>query len=740
MKDKTHKLTFGFREDKKNVELTLPDDEPRPWDMTSKLDVLGKAHQKVDAVMKVTGRARYTHDVNLPGMLFAGFVRCPHAKARINGMDLDAVRAHKEVKAVLEMPQEIRYANAPVAAVAAETRQGLAEAIALAKVDYEVMPHAARVDQAMAEDAPPVHGNRPNVSRRRESPRQGRVDALLKSGKLKVVECVARTQVQTHSCLETHGTVAKWEGDKLTVWTSTQATFGVRSQLSRALGIDQSNITVMTEFMGGGFGSKFMAGYWSVAAAKLAKDAGRPVKLMLDRREEQTDTGNRPDSIQDMKLGVDGEGKIAAYSVQTLGTPGISRGAGVRNPMIYAFPREATASRGGDIATNAGGQQAFRAPGHPQGSFGLETIIDLAAEKAGIDPLKFRMDNDEHPVREAQYLEGAKRIGWENRKATGTQKGRYRTGYGVGAARWGGLGGPRAEILCRISNDGSVQVRSGAQDLGVGTRTVLAIIAAEELGLQPSDIATFIGNTNDPIGPGSGGSRTAASIAPAIRQSAFLAGRDLRALAAEHLKCEADDLVFKGGALRHVKDAKKTISFKDACRLIRQGDISQVGKRQRNYGRDATYQNGVAGVQFAKVTVDCDFGLVKVDKIVAIQDCGKVINKLTAEGQILGGVIQGISYALHEERHMDRHLGHMINSDLEMYKIAGPADMPEIDAVLYDVANGANSTSTAGIGEPTSIPTASAIAGAVHNATGVRVTSIPMTPDKVLTALDEGGK
>ena len=744
MKDKTYKLKLGYKDDVKNVEITLPDDEPRPFDMTSKLDIMGKRHQKVDAVMKVTGGAKYTHDMAPAGMLFGGFVRCPHAKANLQSIDIDKLAKSPGVKAVIDaetlrMPTTIRYAGQPVAALAAESRQALEEAIRNADVSYEVLPHAARVDQAMAKDAPQVHGNRGNVRPGRDPRQQVEVDAALKSGKLKVAEVVARTQVQTHSCLETHGTMAQWSGDNLTIWTSTQATFGVRNQLARGLGINESNITVISEFMGGGFGSKFGAGYWSTAAAHLAKKAGAPVKIMLDRREEQTDTGNRPDSIQDMKMGVDGDGKIAAYSVSNTGTPGIGRGASVTNPMIYDIPRDMTAARRGEVATNAGGAQAFRAPGHPQGSFGLETIMDLAAEKAGIDPVEFRLKNDSHVVRREQYKDGAKKIGWENRKANGAATGRFRTGYGVAAAKWGGTGGPRAEVLCRITSDGSIEVRNGAQDLGVGTRTLLAVVAGEELGIEPSQIKTAIGNTNDPIGPGSGGSRTAASIAPAARQAAFLAGRELRALVAQHLNCEADDLVTKRGKVSSLTDGKKSMSFKDACRLIRQGDISAVGKRVRNW-RDATYLNGVGGAQFAKVTVDCDFGIVKVDKLVALQDCGLVINRLTAEGQVLGGLIQGLSYALFEERHMDRHLGHMINSDLEMYKIAGPADMPEMEVVLYDVANGANNCSVAGIGEPTMIPTAAAIAGAVHNATGVRVTSIPMTPDKVLMALEEGGK
>ena len=748
-KDRTVKLKLGYGKDVKEVELELPDDEPTPWDMNSKLEVIGKRHQKVDAVFKVTGQAKYTHDLNLPGMLFGGFVRCPHAKAKVVSLDLEKAKSIAGVKAILPMrPRRnrrnptaewsVRYAGEPIGAIAAESRQALEAAIraVLATAKFDILPHSARADQAMAEDAPAVHGNRPNVSRR---PWRGDVTEALESGKLKVAEVTARTQVQTHSCLETHGSVASWDGDHLTLYTSTQNTFGCRRQLAGSIkDLSESQITVISEFMGGGFGSKFMAGYWSIAAARLAKDAGAPVKMMLDRREEQTDTGNRPDSIQEMKIGVDGDGKIQAFQVENIGTPGIGRGAGVRNPMIYDFGK--TAVRSGEIATNAGGSQAFRAPGHPQGSFGLETAIDLAAEKAGIDPLALRMKNDAHVIRTLQYTDGARRIGWSKRQKTGSQTGRYRVGYGVAAARWGGMGSPRAEIKCRIAPDGSVQIRNGAQDLGVGTRTVLAIVAAEELGLQPGDITTFIGNTNDPRGPASGGSTTAASISPAIRQAAFLASAELKDLVAAHLKCKAKDLVLAKGSVRHVKDASKSMSFKDACRLIRQGEISTMGKRRRNYGSKGTYLNGVGGVQFARCTVDCDFGIVKVDRIVALQDCGKVINAMTAEGQVFGGVIQGLSYALFEDRVMDRHLGHCINGDLETYKIAGPDDMPEIDAVLYDIANGGNNCSVVGIGEPTMIPTAAAIAGAVHNATGVRVTALPMTPDKVLEALEEGGK
>lgn len=734
--DEKHKIVLGFGQVRQEIEVTLPSDEPRPYDLDTKFDLVGKSHPRSDALAKVTGRAKYTYDIQLPGLLVAGFVRSPHARARLNKLDLSAVEKAPGVMGVLPLGvKNVRYAGQPIAAVAAESMQQLEDALALAAADYEILPHAARVEMALAENAPQVHGNRPNFDWGKDSPNKEAVSKAL-SESAKVVEAVATTQVQVHCALETHGVVAKWDDKHLTVWASTQSTFGVRDQLAEALkgefGTEASDVTVISEFMGGGFGAKFAAGDFGLAAARLAKKTGRPVKFMLTRRAEMIEAGNRPDSEQSMKLGVTKDGKIAAYQVDVRGTPGVGRRADASNPMIYDFPRELVARRQADIATNAGEQQAFRAPGHPQASFAMETVLDLAAEALGMDPLEFRKLNDSNPVRLAQYVEGAKRIGWDARKPNGSAKGRMRRGLGVAASIWHVLGGPRAEVECRIARDGSVQIRNGAQDIGTGTRTLMQIIAAEELGLPIDRVTSFIGHTDDPIGPGSGGSTTAPSIAPAARQAAFLAARELRDLAAKHFGGKIEEFVVRGGKVMHVTDTGKSLAFSDACRLIEAGQISTIGKRKRNFD---TYRRGVAGLQFADVEVDCDFGLVRVKKIVAIQDAGIIINRAAAESQVNGGVIQGISYALFEERVMDRHLGHMINADMEMYKIAGPMDMPEIDCVLMDVSNGGNNTSTAGIGEPTMVPTAAAIAGAVHNALGVRVKSLPLTPDKVLAAL-----
>jgi xanthine dehydrogenase YagR molybdenum-binding subunit len=613
MADRIVKLTLGHPPFTKEVEITIPDDEPTPWDLNSVLTVMGKRHQKVDAVQKVTGAAKYTHDVNLPGMLFGGFVRSAHARAEIEAVDASAALAHPEVKSGLSMAgREARYAGQPLYALAAESRQGLAEALALVKVTYKVLPHAARTDMALAEGAPQVRENRNSNLEMRSARNEEQTDKAIAEAAA-VVEATCTTQVQNHCSLESHGTVAQFKDGKLTIWTSTQTTFGVRAQVAQHFGrrdtVDTSAITVISEFMGGGFGSKFSAGYWSIAAAELSVQTGRPVKIMLDRREEMTDTGNRPDSVQKMKLGISPDGRLAGYKIIKYGTPGVSDGAGISNPMIYQFGE--TCVQSGEVATNAGGQQAFRAPGHPQGSFGMELILDLAADAIGMDPLAFRLKNDNHPIRKLQFADGAKRIGWGDRKPTGSQTGRFRVGYGVGAARWGGMGGPRAEALCKIHSDGSVEIRNGAQDIGVGTRTLLAIIVAEELALTPDRITTAIGNTNDPIGPASGGSTTAASIAPAVRQAAFLAGRDLRVLVAEKLSCTADEVVFKEGFLVNSKSSDKRISFRDACRLIRQGEISAVGKRNRNYGgrgdsktADGMWSGEVGVAQFAKVTVE----------------------------------------------------------------------------------------------------------------------------------------
>lgn len=738
-RDRDVKMLLGFSGDKREVEKTIPDDEPAPWDLRTGFHTAGRRHRRLDAEDKVTGRAKYTYDINLPGLLVGGFVRCPHAHARVVSLDLAPALKHPRVHGGVELGRRtVRYADQPVAALAAEDAQALEEALDSVQVEYEVLPHAARYDMAVAPDAPRISRRRPNVVMPEKGSNSEAVSSALETAH-KVVEATCSTQVQTHSSLEPHGMVARWEGDRLTVWASTQSTFGIKRQLGRLverLGVRNADITVITEYMGGGFGSKFSAGYIGRACVQLARETGRPVKIMLDRREEHTDTGNRPSSVQEMKLGVTGEGGLGPYRVSITGTGGVGGPARVRNPMIYDWNHGLVDHRRGSVLTNAGSAAAFRAPGHPEGSFGMEAILDLAAEALEMDPLELRLRNSSSKLRNHMLRKGAELIGWNRRKPNGSARGRFRSGFGVGATRWPIQGGPPGEILCRIHRDGTVELRSGAQDIGTGTRTLIGVAAAEELGLPLDRVRVAIGNTNDPIGPGSGGSRTGPALAPAARQAAFLAGRDLRRLAAEHLEAAPEELVFTKGRLVSAKDAQKSLSFTDACRLMGQEELTALGRRKSNWN-DAVYHTDVTGAQFAEVEVDCDLGTVRVRKIVAVHEPGLVMNRNAAESQVYGGVIQGISYALLEERHMDRHLGQMLNADLEMYKVAGPVDIPDIEVVLTDVAIGGSNASVAALGEPVTIPTAAAIAGGVHNALGKRVNHLPITPDKVLAVLEE---
>jgi len=595
-------------------------------------------------------------------------------------------------------------------------------------VEYDVAEPVTTVEAARKPGAPEV-ARGPNEH---DPSRSGDAEAVAKAHASAdvVIESEYRTQVQTHSCLETHGCVCAWKGDELTVWASTQGTFSVRGQMAKTLSIPESRITVITEHMGGGFGSKFGVDAWDAFCARAAKATERPCRLMLDRREEHMVAGNRPNSIQRCKFSAGKDGTLLGGEVRSWGTGGVGGGAGVYNPGIYAF--RATYSEQSDVLTHAGSARAFRAPRHPQGIFALEGMMDELAEAIGMDPVEFRLRNDRHPVRQAQWNLGRERIGWSARKPTGSQTGRMRRGFGCAAARWPNNGRPGTEVRIRVGKDGSVLAVNGSQDLGTGTRTVIAIVAAEELGLKPADIAVRLGNTNDPYGHGSGGSVTTPSMAPAVREAAFLVKRRLLDAVAAALGVDAAGLDLRDGK---VTGAGRDLGFAKACALLPTDAIEETGRGDPEDFLYPSFAGDVAGAQFAEVEVDTWTGRVRVLRVVAVQDCGVVIDTLTARSQINGGVIQGISYALFEDRLLDPSSGDMCNADFLGYKIAGALDMPEIVALTFPVAEGRTSTGASSLGEPPTTPTSGAVANAVANALGARVRSLPITPDKVLAAL-----
>jgi xanthine dehydrogenase YagR molybdenum-binding subunit len=545
-----------------------------------------------------------------------------------------------------------------------------------------------------------------------------------------VVEQTYSTHVITHVCLETHGCVCEWEGDKLTAWVSTQAVIQTAQQFAQGLKISPANVHCITQYMGGGFGSKFGPDVQGLICAKLAQQAKLPVKLMLDRKEEHLDTGNRPSATAHIRAGITKDGMLTAFDGQSWGTGGAGATSGFPLPYIYNFPNRKRVHR--DVFINAGLQRAMRAPGHPQGCFLTEILMDELADRVKMDPVEFRIKNLPPKAPNAMWADyftmGAKRFGWDKRHATGDPApGPIKTGMGVSAHRWGGAGrGSQAHV--DIHSDGTIVVKCGTQDLGTGTRTMVAIVAAETFGLPISGVKVEIGDSVLPFSGGSGGSTTAASVTPAIRSTSVDALDALFAKVAPMLGTTAENLVAEGGRI-HVKgDTAKSVTWKDACKLIGTEPISVDGKWV-----DGLSGSGTSGVQFAEATVDIETGIVKVTRILAIQDCGLVVNKLTAKHQALGGVIAAINFALFEDRILDRSTGQMVNPNMEWYLLAGMSDVPTIDIVLNNMPE----RGVIGIGEPPTVSTASAIANAVRNATGATIRSLPLHPHKVLAAIEQ---
>jgi xanthine dehydrogenase YagR molybdenum-binding subunit len=386
-----------------------------------------------------------------------------------------------------------------------------------------------------------------------------------------------------------------------------------------------------------------------------------------------------------------------------------------------------------DVFTNAGPTCALRAPGHPQGAFGLEVAMDELAHRLGLDPLEFRRKNDTHAFRKTYYDVGAKAIGWERRNRTpGAGAGPRKRGIGMAHGNWYVLVREAVAAEVRVHKDGSVELLHGAQDIGTGIRTALAVIAAEELGLRPADVTVHVGDTRFPPGPTSGGSVTTNSSGPAARLAAHEARARMAALAAPLLKAKPEELDFAGGKIVVAADPGRAVSFREAAQKMPGEVIACLADRKKQF---EVVRQDLAATQFAEVEVDVETGVIRVLKMVGVNNCGTPINPLTAENQLIGGQIQGASWALFEHRTLDRNAGTMVNPNLEAYKLLGAADMFEAVPIFIEGANAGNNTSATGMAEPVFVPTLAAIANAVYNAIGVRLRELPMRPDRVLAAL-----
>ena len=749
------------------IERQVPVGEPPPLAPNSELSVIGKSVPRQDGRAKVTGAARFTADVSLPGMLYARVLRSPLPHARVRSIDISAASRHPGARAIVQIasPDDphratLRYVGEPVVAIAATSMAAAEEALHLVRVDYQSLPFVVELDQARAQSAPPVYvsteeapgghpsgwpaatnlplnGNvrGPAISHRGDMT-QGFKDADI------VVEGDYRTQVQTHCCLEPHGIVADWRADGLTVYMSTQYTTGVRHELAEEFGLPLNRVRVVVEAMGGGFGSKSALGNYGRIAVELSRRAQAPVRLVLDRQEEQMDSGNRPGTWQRLRIGAKRDGTLTAISLLSYGTAGIALGAGVgfNAEALYACPNFDGAQH--DVFIDAGPGCAMRAPGNTPGAFGLEQAIDELAERLGIDPLTLRDRIDPSPVRREERRIGAERVGWQRRHKPGADPGPIKRGLGVAQSLWMANVQLNSSCEVRLMRDGSVEVLSSVQDIGTGTGTVMAQTVAEVFGLRAEQITVRIGDTEFPPGPPSYGSRATASITPPARTAAWHVLQSLLREAALVLNAAPEDLIAHDGRILVRDDPSRGMPFADAAARLRTDRISVVASRSDDYagflrrmGDAALAHQALGGVQFVEVAVDTETGIVRVERVVAVQDCGRPMNPRQIESQVHGGILMGLSYALFEERILDQHTGRMVNPDLEHYKLAGPRETPAIDLVILENYQGNSATDAYGIAEPANIATAPAIANAVYNAIGVRLRSLPMTPAAILGAL-----
>lgn len=690
--------------------------------------LIGQRIQRLDGPAKVSGAARYTYDLRLPGMLHARFVRCPHAHARITRLDTSAAQAMPGVKAIHVVQgegTEIKWALDEIVAVAAVSEQAAEDAVRAVKVEYEVLPHF--VSETNLAGAPETKPAQEEVV--------GDPDAAMGSAAAKV-KATYGMPVIAHNCLEPHGQVCKWDGDQLTAWCSTQAVSAVAAQFAEGLKIPAANVRVITEYMGGGFGSKFSVDRWGIVCAELARKANAPVKLMLERDAELTVAGDRPSAYAEIEAGASADGTITAWRSRSWGSGGLGGSGSPPIPYVFQIPNRR--HQHVSVPTNTASSRAWRAPNHPQACYlTLSALDDLAAELR-ISPLDLVRKNlgilGNLSKVYAEELEIADRLmGWSERwRPRGENgKGPVRRGLGLSLHTWGGRG-HRSNCEVTMHPDGTAEAKISSQDLGTGTRTAIAIVVAESLGLPLEAVTVRLGDSRYPTSGGSGGSTTIGGVSSSSRRAAINVLSQAFEKAAPALGTTADKLEAADGKIRVQGEPDRAVTWRQ---VLGPNALTATGANPGPQGEPELTNSGAGGVQMAEVTVDMDTGVVKVEKMVAVQDCGLIIDMLTAESQVYGALIMGVSYALSEEKVIDPVTGQMLNVDFESYRLAGIGDVGEL-VVHMMTGPGYDDRGVIGLGEPPVISPGAAIANAVANATGVRVPFLPLTPQKVLDALE----
>jgi len=764
---------------------TTTDNQQSPE--ASQYDVVGTRPIRHDGVDKVIGAAKYGADIQLSGMLHGKVLRSPYAHARIKSIDTSKAEALTGVTAVVTsedfpiiddtmidltetqgnarlMAEHVMaagkalYLGHAVAAVSATSPHIAEQALELIEIDYEVLNPVLTLDEAMKEDAPLLHENlttyfkidrfaigddtgaKSNIASHIQH-KLGDLEKGFQEADV-IVEREFTTQTVHQGYIEPHASTATWAGDgRLTVWTCTQGSFAIRSSCAAILDIPESEIRVIPTEIGGGFGAKITT-YLEPVAAVLSKKSGRPVKVVMSRKEVFEGTGPASATKLRTKIGATKDGKITAAELWMAFDAGAFPGSPVGGGTLcatgaYNIPNLLV--DGYDVVTNKQKVQAYRAPGQPQGAFAVEPLIDELAEKLGMDPLDFRLKNAvkegdrmpngvPHPYFGIREMEEAmKAHDHYQTPLAGPNQGR---GVAVGY-RW--QGGQASSATITVNNNGTINLITGSVDIG-GSRTAVAMQAAEILGIAAEDVSPTVVDT-DTIGwtGVTGGSRTAFDTGRAAIQAAEEIVQSMKARAAMLWEIEEDDVSFDKGTFLCAK-TEDNISFKDlAARLMRTGGPVTCSVSTASPGSGPIIAGNLVDVE-----VDPETGKVDILRYTAFMDVGTAIHPAYVEGQIQGGTVQGIGWALNEGYIYDDK-GAMLNSSFLDYRMPTSLDVPMIDTVMIEVPNPKHPFGVRGVGEAPIIPPLPAMAIAVSNAIGVKMSHLPMTPDVILAALESKG-
>ena len=725
---------------------------------------------RYDGRLKVTGKARYAAEFPVKNVLYAWILQSTIANGQIVAMDTTvADRASGVVKILtpfnapkLPIPQaqppairrlsllqdrDVHYNGEPVAVVIAKTLVEAQHAASLIKVKYQASPAHLDFDHRLNEARPPKHGNAPKAEKHGDEAAAWKKAAV-------VLEQTYTTPLQNHNPMEPHATVAVWEGEKLTVYDATQYVSGVKRSLAKHFALPEDNIRVLDPYVGGGFGSK--GSMWShvVLCALAAKVVGQPVKLALDRQQMFGPVGGRPATVQHIKLGTDKQGRFVAINHSVIEPASVMEDflepSAKQTDMLYACDQISTAHSMVDM--NIGVQTFMRAPGEATGTSALESAMDELAEKLKMDPVELRLVNyaekDPGTQREwssknlrAAYADAAKRFGWEKRnpRPGQTREGNKLIGYGMATATYA-ANRSAAQATLKLLPNGRLEVASGTQDLGTGTYTIMTQTVMQELGVPFTEIDTKLGDSSLPKAPVSGGSQSAASVGPAVKEACNQLKLKLASLAVDDASsplhgAKTEDIEAKGGKIQLKSDASKSEPFIAAIKRNGGKALSVQGSAEPSEEAERSLSTHSWGAIFAEVAVDASTYMVEVRRIVATYDIGTLLNKKTGISQLEGGLVWGLGFALMEESHLDPVYGRIANANLAEYHVPTNADTQSIDVAVLGIPDLKFSPQGGrGVGEIGITGIGGAIANAIYNATGKRVRNFPITPDKIMRA------